>query len=132
MLYQKRKICYNGHVKYMTSSWKTICQLIGPYCLSLVLYMNLNMHLNMYMNLNAKMKGCKLQNSSYIGQTRNTIQKWLEQPGNNGLFKEHITNTHGHRPTLAELSDNTRIIKQLGNPKRLFIYVWSTRNFISG
>ena len=65
---------------------------------------------------------CELLTSSYIGMTRNTINKRLEQHCKDGAIKEHLRLKHQQNSTLELLQQNTCPVKQLRDTKRLFIY----------
>ena len=64
---------------------------------------------------------CELLTSSYIGMTRNTINKRLEQHCNDGAIEEHLRLKHQQNSTLVLLQQNTCPVKQLRDTKRLFI-----------
>ena len=65
---------------------------------------------------------CELLTSSYIGMTRNTINKRLEQHCKDGAIKEHLRLKHQQNSTLELLQQNTCPVKQSRNTKRLFMY----------
>lgn len=65
---------------------------------------------------------CELPNPSYIGQTRNTIKKRLDQHRKDGAIKEHLHTKHKTDITQLELENNTIPIKQFTDTRRLFIY----------
>ena len=65
---------------------------------------------------------CELLTSSYIGMTRNTINKRLEQRCKDGAIKEHLRLKHQQNSTLELLQQNTCPVKQSRNTKRLFMY----------
>ena len=65
---------------------------------------------------------CELLTSSYIGMTRNTINKRLEQHCKDGAIKEHLRLKHQQNSSSELLQQNTCPAKQLRDTKRLFIY----------
>jgi len=65
---------------------------------------------------------CELRNPTYVGQTRNTIRKRLEQHCNDGAIKEHLQNSHKISPIQKDLEDNTIPIKQFLDLPKLKVY----------
>jgi len=65
---------------------------------------------------------CELPNPSYIGQTRNTITKRLEQHCIDGAIKEHNEQKHRNKINIENLKSNTIVVKQFNDLQRLRIY----------
>jgi len=65
---------------------------------------------------------CELLNSSYIGQTRNTLRKRLQQHVNSGAIKEHLYKHHRQNITQDHVENNTKVVKQFSDISRLTIY----------
>ena len=65
---------------------------------------------------------CELPNPSYIGQTRNTLRKRLEQHCNDGAIKEHLHKKHKIDINQDHLEANTVPVIQFTDTQRLFIY----------
>ena len=64
---------------------------------------------------------CELLTSSYIGMTRNTINKRLEQHCKDGAIKEYLKLKHQQISTLELLQQNTCPVKQLRHEKTFHI-----------
>lgn len=71
---------------------------------------------------NCPREDCELPNPTYIGQTRNTLKKRLEQHCNDGAIKEHLHKNHKLTTTQDDLELNTIPVKQFTDTNRLFIY----------
>ena len=65
---------------------------------------------------------CELLTPSYIGMTRNTFYKRLEQHCKVGTIKEHLIFIHQYNSNLELLQQNPCPVKQLRDTKRLFMY----------
>lgn len=65
---------------------------------------------------------CELPNPTYIGQTRNTLRKRLEQHTKDGAIKDHQCRYHRKEISQPEIEQCTSSIKVLPDLKRLVIY----------
>ena len=65
---------------------------------------------------------CELPNPTYIGKTRNTLRKRLQQHCNDGAIKEHNSEYHKTDTTQEDLEANTIPTKQFQDLHRLRVY----------
>ena len=65
---------------------------------------------------------CELLNPLYIGQTRNTIKRRLEQHQKDGAIKEHMEKKHNTSIQTQDLENNTLPVKSFQDLKRMTIY----------
>lgn len=65
---------------------------------------------------------CVLQNPTYIGQTRNTLRKRLQQHKIDGAIKDHLYKKHNKNIEEQQIEQNTKIINSFQNLKELHIF----------
>ena len=66
-------------------------------------------------------EGCKLPTVSYIGVTTTSVSRRLTMHARDGSILKHMAQAHNKTPTRQDLVDNTRILKQCNNHKKLHI-----------
>ena len=65
---------------------------------------------------------CELLNPFYIGQTRNTVKRRLEQHQKDGAIKEHMEKKHNTSIQTQDLENNTLPVISFQDLKRMTIY----------
>ena len=67
-------------------------------------------------------EGCKLlPNASYIDVTTTSVSRRLTMHASEGSIRKHMIQTHNKTPSRQDLVNNTKILKQCNNSKKLHI-----------